>query len=233
MKEITLTTAVTVPSLNETIDCLQALIDGLEGGRAVTVKLNADDGPDTFDGSDAEELPDGDARMSASDVQLDSQGLPWDARIHAASKTTLKKTGEWKRKRGIDPTYAMEVEAELRAAMSAPEAPAAPMPQQGPPPTPAPEAPAAPVQRVTSDGSVWGEDALLAAGYSQEQIAALPVAEPEPSITTFAELVTSITTSKIAQPAIMAALTKAGVESLPALAHREDLIPSVAADLGL
>ena len=44
---------------------------------------------------------------------LDAAGCPWDARIHANSKTKLAKTGRWKRIRGSDQAFADKVESEL------------------------------------------------------------------------------------------------------------------------
>lgn len=46
--------------------------------------------------------------------ELDLDGLPWDARIHASTKTTVK-NGTWKRKRGISYDLYNSVVAELRA----------------------------------------------------------------------------------------------------------------------
>ena len=50
----------------------------------------------------------------------DSEGLPWDARIHASNKPT-NQDGTWRQKRGLnDPSLKGRVEAELRAGMNAP-----------------------------------------------------------------------------------------------------------------
>ncbi len=46
--------------------------------------------------------------------ELDLDGLPWDERIHASTKTTIK-NGTWKRKRGISEDLYNSVVAELRA----------------------------------------------------------------------------------------------------------------------
>jgi hypothetical protein len=54
------------------------------------------------------------------DVELDSAGLPWDARIHGKAKGKLAKTQEWKKIRGIDKNLVAQVEAELRAKYPAP-----------------------------------------------------------------------------------------------------------------
>lgn len=139
----------------------------------------------------------------APGVELDSDGLPWDARIHAGSKTRLKKSQQWKPKRGVDPDLKAEVEAELRAAMSAggsaekPAAPAAPAEPAKPAP---PAAPAAP-------------------------------AEPQGAITTFPALMSRITSAGITQERASAAAKNQGLPSLPLLATRPDLIPAVAAEL--
>lgn len=52
-------------------------------------------------------------------VQTDAAGLPWDARIHAGTKTMTAK-GVWTRRRAIEDSTVAEVEAQLRAAMAIP-----------------------------------------------------------------------------------------------------------------
>jgi len=90
----------------------------------------------------------------ASDVELDSKGLPWDERIHASTKTKVA-DGTWKAKRGInDPALVARVEAELRARIAAPAMDAAavfggavapaPLPPAAIVPPAAPSLPAAP-----------------------------------------------------------------------------------------
>lgn len=50
----------------------------------------------------------------------DSEGMPWDARIHASNKST-NQDGTWRQRRGLnDPALKGRVEAELRAGMNAP-----------------------------------------------------------------------------------------------------------------
>lgn len=142
-------------------------------------------------------------------VELDSDGLPWDARIHAGSKTKLKKSQQWKPKRGVDPDLKAEVEAELRAAMSAggsaeePAGPAAPAEPAKPAPPAAPAEPAKPA----------------------------PAAAAEGAITTFPALMSRITSAGITQEQAAAAAKNQGLPSLPLLATRPDLIPAVAAEL--
>lgn len=50
------------------------------------------------------------------DAVLDSEGLPWDKRIHGSGKTFLKKTGAWKLIRGVDPVLVAKVKTELAQA---------------------------------------------------------------------------------------------------------------------
>ena len=136
-------------------------------------------------------------------VDLDVNGLPWDNRIHASTKTKLV-TGAWKNKRGVDAEVLTKVEAELRGAMSAPET----VLQETPTP-----APAAPVVEVP------------------------PAPSPEPAATgaidTFPALMTAITANNIAPEVVAGAVQAVGLQSLPLLAARTDLIPAVAERLGL
>lgn len=54
---------------------------------------------------------------SAPGVDLDSEGVPWDASIHASSKTKIA-NGTWKVKRGTPELYLKERKAQLRAAVA-------------------------------------------------------------------------------------------------------------------
>jgi hypothetical protein len=96
-----------------------------------------------------------------SSVELDGDGLPWDHRIHASSKAKLSKAPNcWKRKRGVDPDVIAEVEAELRAAMSAgPHNPVNPAPAK--PAVPA--EPATPATAAATDSAVATFPQLMAA----------------------------------------------------------------------
>jgi hypothetical protein len=70
-------------------------------------------------------------------VPTDKDGLPWDARIHASTKTKTAKD-VWTRRRGVTDELVVEVEAQLRQVMSiapAPQlvpAPAWPFPDANP-----------------------------------------------------------------------------------------------------
>jgi hypothetical protein len=53
--------------------------------------------------------------LPAAGVELDAHGVPWDARIHASTKSK-KKDGTWTALRGLrDDTQKQQIEAELRA----------------------------------------------------------------------------------------------------------------------
>lgn len=45
---------------------------------------------------------------------LDSEGLPWDSRIHASTKTRMKSDGTWKLKRGVSDAEVQSVKDQLR-----------------------------------------------------------------------------------------------------------------------
>ena len=92
-----------------------------------------------------------------ANAELDKSGLPWDARIHAGTKTKTQK-GDWTRKKGADEAVLDAVVAELRqqypaAAAAAPvatvTAPAAPVASVPAISVPAPAAPATPYAQLT------------------------------------------------------------------------------------
>lgn len=74
-------------------------------------------------------------------AEIDSRGFPWDARIHASTKTKLKSgptAGAWKPLRGVDENLVKQVEAEYLAQRgTATQAPAVTETAAPPPPPPA------------------------------------------------------------------------------------------------
>lgn len=60
---------------------------------------------------------------NANPPQLDARGFPWDARIHSQGKTIIA-SGAWRDKKGVEDAVRAAVEAELRAIVAAPAAPA-------------------------------------------------------------------------------------------------------------
>lgn len=156
--------------------------------------------------------------MQLAGVALDVAGLPWDARIHAATKTKIV-NGTWKKKKGLDPAVAAAIEAELRAVMGLPAAVAA-APVAPVPPAPPAAAPVAPVPPVVPVAPV------------------APLAPPPltaAQVTTFAQLMALITSyvsaGKWTHPETQAICAAQGIPALPLLASRVDLIPQVAASI--
>ena len=145
-------------------------------------------------------------------VELDSKGMPWDARIHAATKAKIG-DGTWRYKRGTPDTVIAPIEAEIRATMSAPgipAAPAAPVPS-APAPAPAvsPAAPVVPVAPVVASAS------------------AVP---PAPTGDAFSKLMTWLTprlaSGSITAERVSAIVRELGLPHVGALFTRQDLIPA-------
>lgn len=158
-------------------------------------------------------------------VGVDSRGLPWDGRIHAGTKTT-NKDGSWKKKPNVEADLVAQVEAELRAIMAIPSpvpnvptgAPVTPPVAVVPPPPPA----SAPV------GNVVTPTPPVSAPTTAAGVASNP-------ITGFNHLLPAVTNAisagTLTEAQVSAALARVGVQVLPQLAPRPDLVAAVAADL--
>jgi len=127
----------------------------------------------------SEQEPDHVSINTAPNVELDVNGLPWDARIHARTKIKMA-DGAWKKRRGVDLKTVRKVEAELSSSdlhigYSNPEqvganmeqhqatiAPPAPpiAPVAAPPPPPAPPANAA-FANLMQQVTTWVNSKLL------------------------------------------------------------------------
>lgn len=133
---------------------------------------------------------------------LDAKGLPWDGRIHAATRTQ-NKDGTWRQKRDLSETLLLQVEGELRAgqAARAPSAPAAPA-----------SAPALPATTALSPVE-----------------SAAPASAPTE---TFGQLMARLAPLTAGNPANAGKLNEAlaafGLQSLASLAGRADLLPAFA-----
>lgn len=177
-------------------------------------------------------------------VELDVEGLPWDARIHSSSKAKLAKTGAWKLSRGCPPELAVTVLAELKAAMALPRVgtpptavstlPIPPAPSQltttdvlmtTPPVVPAPPV-ILPLPNVMNGGSVE-------APFPFDPIPAAPppVATPPGTPTTFPAFLVAITQQQAAKKLtfdeVLAVLKENGLENIQLLTARPDLIPQI------
>lgn len=149
-------------------------------------------------------------------VQLDKHGLPWDARIHSSSKAT-NADGSWRKRKGLnDDAMVARVEAELRAAQSAPTAAStSPVPQPPPAnvvpfvPPPVPSVP----PPVAASPSVPAAPAGSAPTTFPAFMQALGPHLASKRVTT--EMVNEVLAAHQMPP------------GLPVLASRPDLIPSV------
>lgn len=186
---------------------------------------------------------------SPAGVEVDKDGLPWDARIHSGSKA-INADGTWRKRKGLnDDALVARVQAELRAVMAVPPAipassPALEQPQYQilsetpemavvpfattpPAMPPIPEAPAAPFVPPAP---------LPAAVFTPPPPPPAPVAtQPAADPTTMPELMPRVTGAmaegKIPPTAMLDACKAVGLPDLPSLAHRPDLIPQVWATL--
>ena len=112
------------------------------------------------------------AAVAPDGVVLDSDGLPWDSRIHATTKTRVMKTDQWKKKRSIDPDVVAQVETELKTTMAAPAA-AAPAPvAEAAPATPATPAAAAAINPALITNFAEFMSACTSTGVPPESIMA-------------------------------------------------------------
>ena len=165
---------------------------------------------------------------SAAVVELDKDGLPWDARIHAGTRSKCA-DGSWKKKRGVHDAVVDQVVSELRAIMAVP----------GPAPTVTDAAaafappPAAAAAAVTDAAAAFAPPAAAAAFAPPPAAAAVA---PEGTLPPFPALMRKITAAQTAgklNPAqITAAVQSVGLNMLPDLLKRPDLIASVEAALG-
>lgn len=189
----------------------------------------------------------------SSGVELDADGLPWDARIHSGPTDSKPKNadGRWRRKRGVDDATVAAVTAELRQVMGAPVAPPAPTPAAAPtPPPPAIDAgtsvtappappvavdpaPPAPVAPAPTAAPTPPPPTPVAAVTGYGQAVAETAASAPP--TTFAELMKRITARQTAGT-LSVGDTKATAEALGLtgvadLLKRPDLIEAYFAAL--
>lgn len=128
--------------------------------------------------------------------------IPWDARIHAGSKAKLAKAPHGWKMKRGVSDELVD-QVEAELIAAMKASPANPVESTPAPPASEPT-PAAPAQPAAPTGAV----------------------------TTFPALMSAITSNKIDQATVTAAVNKAGLQSLPLLAARPDLIPTVAAELG-
>ena len=154
------------------------------------------------------------APSSPAGIEVDADGLPWDARIHANSKEGKPKNadGRWRQRRGLnDAALKARVEAELRQAMGAaasvPVVPTVPAPPVAVPTAPAPAAPAA------------------------STTAAPPAPSEEAAPQFLARVGGMLASGALTQDRLNAALASAGLSTMAQLIVAPALIPVVRAQI--
>lgn len=173
---------------------------------------------------------------AAPGIQTDSAGMPWDSRIHAATRATVA-DGTWRSRRGVEPELTKEVEAELKHVMGLPVVPAAPSYSDVLEAAfcSAPEAPAAPF--APSVGAPAPPPSFTPPTLAIVPAGVAPTAshsESNPTFPIFMRAVTKAFAAKeLDQARLQAAVQVVGLPSLPMLASRPDLVGAVAAALGL
>lgn len=151
---------------------------------------------------------------TAGGVELDSRGLPWDARIHAGTKTKIA-DGSWKMKRGVDADVVEQVDAELTNLMEIP------------------------VTHHVSTTSVSAEPVVIAppSGVVIPPPVAKPVevADADADAMTFAEFLKAcsakMTAGETNMQRILAVANAKGIASLQLVNSRLDLIPELWAEI--
>jgi hypothetical protein len=139
-------------------------------------------------------------------VELDAEGIPWDNRIHAATKTKIKATGNWKVKKGLnDDALLKSVRAELLSLRQ--------LPAPTPPVAPAPASATAPMVAPTAP------------------IATGPRPDPQNSTEFMPRITPALVSGALSQPQLIEVLNQHGIPTLPGLAHVPHLVPVVWAAL--
>lgn len=105
--------SVTIPMTAHALTALSRFAAELAAGGSDTAQpvrtfevVTPTQAPAVVEADDADDQP-------TDGTGLDSQGIPWDARIHASTKTKLQ-DGSWKIRRNLDPKTVAEVLDELK-----------------------------------------------------------------------------------------------------------------------
>lgn len=153
--------------------------------------------------------------VTAGSVDVDSEGLPWDGRIHSSNKKKITKDDTWQLRRGIDSAVVEQVKAELRQVMAIPNVSGITIVSQG-------------TITEVSEGLVPPAPPTETQGTPQTGASSKPYSEYK-----LPDLLRGITSKRIQPDVVQSVVATFGVPSAPALATRQDLIPLVAEALEL
>jgi hypothetical protein len=191
--------------------------------------------------------------------ELDADGLPWDERIHSASRNK-NQDGTWRIKRGISDQLKATVTAELKAAMAAPGIPLPPTtptvppappatdprqtaivwphhPEYSPPATTVGLVPPAPTTAVPPPPTVAETPAVPLPAVPAPPSTTVPSPAASAAPSSFPEVLMALTRREAAGQITKASIDEAcatlGIPSFALLAARPDLIPQFSKILGL
>lgn len=185
-----------------------------------------------------------DIPLPPAGVEVDSEGLPWDSRIHAKSKAKLKKDNTWKLARGVEKGLVDKVKNELRAAMNTP-APVLDGPGIGTNPEtyePGDNLDPAAIfgagDEVPPNGVVIPPVPVTTNNAPEIPAAPNTPVQEQPKTATFPDLVQKVTTritdanhGAAFNAAVKQTLDKYQLASMPLLVSRPDLVPVIDAEL--
>ena len=179
-------------------------------------------------------------------VPLDSQGLPWDSRIHSSSKATIA-DGSWKLRRGVDPAEVEKVKAQLKELMAVPQALVTDL-HRGVATIPVPPAPV-----VFGVDFGAGPDITVVTPIPPSSVEIVPVPpapkshylidqdptvaanQQPPTTVTLTDLIgrmsKAIAENRLTQAAVKEMCVKHGVSEFHLLGNRPDLLPLIDADM--
>ena len=160
-------------------------------------------------------------------IDVDAAGMPWDGRIHSASKAKVA-DGTWRQKRNLDPALLSSVTAELKQTMGLGVAPPPASAGVAPPPFATSAVPPAPPASSIPPAPPIPTP-LPSAGVA-------PTASPSsgnPFLALMKHVTAGFAAKSITQEMINAAVQGVGLPSLPMLVNQPDKIPAVAAALGI
>lgn len=167
------------------------------------------------------------APIAAPGLVLDSEGLPWDARIHGETKTT-NKDGTWRAKRGLnDGAMVQRVKAELLALVAASTAAAA-APVLAPP-TVAPVL-TPPVQPAPVVMAPPPEVAAIPLAPPAATGATVPAGTPVTFLQLFTLVNDNVKAGKLNDDMVIAVLKPYGLGGVTQSASRPDIIPALHAE---
>ena len=144
----------------------------------------------------------------SSPADVDSRGMPWDARIHAKNRATVA-DGSWRKAKGVDAALIAQVEAELCGT--------SPAPRVAPPP---PASFEDQLRRVTAGPLPPPPPAPTAGGTLPP-----PPAAPAAKLPDLSDVILVITSGGMSEAEYLPALQSVGAVSVPDLATKPHLIP--------